>query len=179
MEAGLNSTPEQPTPAGNSHRIDTLTNLILLGSSFAGGGTLLYAIIGLIRDQPDRAFALLQKWGPWFFLAFFVTWIVYKLLEPVVTAIVEAFGRISASTEKQAESMGLLAAAVQKSADKDDRQVQEMQTLTALTAQRSEKTYAMMQEFHQDNQAILREYGETLKRIEQKVDRQTGEKSTT
>jgi hypothetical protein len=97
----------------------------------------------------------------------------------VVTAIVTAFGRISASVEKQAESMGLLAAAVKQSADKDDRQVQEMQTLTALTAQRSEKTYSMMQQFHEDNQLILREYGETLKRIETKVDQQAGEKSKT
>ena len=179
METSPILSPEAATQPAAARPGGALANLILLGSSFAGGGTLLFALFGLIRDQPDRAFKLLEQWGPWFFLAFFGSWIVFKLLEPMVTGIVSAFSRISASTEKQAESMGMLAIAVQKSAEKDDRQVQEMQTLTALTAQRSERTYSMMAQFHEDNQVILKQFAESLKRIEDKVDQQAGEKSKT
>jgi hypothetical protein len=57
--------------------------------------------------------------------------------------------------------------------------MEQMQTLTAFTAQRSEKTYSMMQSFHEDNQLILKQFGETLTRIEAKVDQQAKEKSST
>lgn len=184
-DAGQTSTPAA-TPAPNTGRRDLLTNLVVMGCSGAGMASIVYALIGLVRDEPERGFRLLQVWGPWFFLAMFASWILYKLLEPLVSGAVASFGRISAAVEKQAESAGVLAAAVQGLAEKDDRQVQEMQTLTSLTAQRSERTYEMMREFHEDNQQLLKQQGEAqttqgralqdqaemLRRIETKVDEQ-------
>ena len=49
-----------------------------------------------------------------------------------------------------------LAVAQQQSADKDDRQLQEMQTLSSLTAQRSERVYDQQRQYHDENQEMFR-----------------------
>lgn len=163
-----------PSPAPNKGTFpSTFGNMLALGGSFVGGGSIVIAAIELVRTEPDKAFKLLQNWGPWFILALFVAWVVYALASRALDLAGTVGGRIADAMESQAVSIRQLA-------DKDDRQAQEMQVLTSLTAQRSEKTYSMMQSYHEDNQEILKLQQETLARIERKVDETiAAEKSTT
>jgi hypothetical protein len=160
-----------------ARRFSGIAQAVLVGGGFAGGGTAVYALIEVIRSEPDKAFRLLHDWGPWCFLSMFVAYAISKIAnrgldvaESVSTRIADAMDRVATQQEGQASAMRDQASALQKSADKDDRNLQELQTLTSLTAQRSEKTYAMMQSFHDDNRIILQQQQATLDRIEAKVD---------
>lgn len=170
--------PEQQAPKRN---LAGITQGLLIGGSMAGGGTAVFALVELARSAPDKAFHLLHDWGPWCFLSMFVAYAISKIAnrgldvaESVSTRIADAMDRVATQQESQAAAMRDQAAALQKSADKDDRNLQELQTLTSLTAQRSEKTYAMMQSFHEDSRMILQQQQATLDRIEAKVNRNTG-----
>lgn len=162
-------------------KLGGITQAVLVGGGFAGGGTAVFALVQLVRSEPDKAFHLLHDWGPWCFLSMFVAYAISKIAnrgldvaESVSTRIADAMDRVATQQESQASAMRDQAAALQKSADKDDRNLQELQTLTSLTAQRSEKTYAMMQSFHEDNRLILQQQQATLDRIEAKVDGKAG-----
>lgn len=166
-------TPElqtTPLPLDKAKPLRGIGNMLMMGTSFAGGGAIVLAAFELIRAEPDRAFRLLQTWGPGFILVLFIAWAIQQLVGRALDIAERVGGRIADAMESQSVSLQGQALAIQQSADKDDRQVQEMQTLTALTAQRSEKTYAMMQSYHEDNQMILKSQAETLARIEKKVD---------
>jgi hypothetical protein len=173
-----------PTPAPVSDKSTLRTsvgNMLVLGSSFVGGGSIVLAVVELVRSEPERAFRLLQTWGPWAILALLASWFIYQLTGQALELAGRVGGRIADAMESQAISIKAQAVATQQLADKDDRQVQEMQALTALTAQRSEKTFTMLQSYHEDNQLIAKMQQETLARIEQKVDANiaAGEKSAT
>jgi hypothetical protein len=167
----METTPLATSPApASSKRLAAITQGLLVGGSFAGGGTVIFSAIELIRSEPDKAFRLLESWGPWFFLALFTAYTLRELVNRLLDLgerfgdrVANALDNVAAEQKVAALAMRDQAAAIQQSAEKDDRNLQEMQTLTALTAQRSEKTYAMLQAYHEDNQKILL-------RIEEKVD---------
>jgi hypothetical protein len=177
------STPAPDPPA---KRLGGIGQAVLVGGGFMGGGTVVFGAFELIRSEPDKAFKLLHDWGPWCFLAMFVAYVISKVAnraldvgESFGTRIADAMDRVAIQQGSQAEALQSQAIALQKSADKDDRNLQEMQTLTSLTAQRSEKTYAMLQSYHEDNQMIAKNQQATLDRIEAKVDgRNTGTGTT-
>ena len=129
-----------------------LVKRIAMGGGWSVGAAIVFGAFELIRSEPHEAFPLLKSWGPWAIVSIIALYVLYDL----VRMMLSIGTRLVQAVEK-------LAVAQQKSADKDDRQVQEIQTLTALTAQRSEKTYAMLQQYHEGTQEILR-------RIEDKVD---------
>jgi hypothetical protein len=140
-----------------------LVKRIALGGGWSVGAAIVFGAFELIRSEPHEAFPLLKSWGPWAIVSIVALYVLYD----VVRMALNIGMRMVQAVEK-------LAVAQQKSADKDDRQVQEIQTLTALTAQRSEKTYAMLQQYHEGLQ-------ESLKRVEDKIDNKLAgaEKSTT
>jgi hypothetical protein len=162
----LTPTPEAKPPS----RFGSFTQALMVGGGLAGGGSVAIAAIELIHSEPERAFKLLHDWGPWGFLSMLIAYVVGSIGKRGLDVFETFSTRVANSLESQAVAMSAQAVALQKSADKDDRNLQEIQTLTSLTAQRSEKTYAMMQAFHEDNQQIAKLHGETLKRIEEKVD---------
>jgi len=170
---GLSTAPVTPAPK----RFGGVAQAVLVGGGFMGGGTVVFGAFELIRSEPEKAFKLLHDWGPWCFLAMFVAFAISKVANRALDVgesfgmrIADAMDRVAIQQGSQAEAMAAQAVALQKSADKDDRNLQEMQTLTSLTAQRSEKTYAMLQSYHEDNQLIAKLQQATLDRIEAKVD---------
>jgi hypothetical protein len=75
-----------------------------------------------------EAIDLLSRWGPNFILGLLIVAVIGGLLSQVVE-----ISRDGVAAQRQmAEAMG-------KIAEKDDRQLQEMQTLVAFTAQQSER----------------------------------------
>jgi hypothetical protein len=120
---------------------------------------LLMAAFKMLEAQPDQAFGLLRSWGPSFLIGAMALWLFSSLLERAVDKglqiLREYFSATAAAQEKSADAtkesavaLQALATGVQRIADKDDRQMQEMQTLTAFTGAQTEKMYSRMGELH-------------------------------
>jgi hypothetical protein len=176
------ATPEPKSDAKDAPKPTGFGHALLMGGGLVGGGTVVFSAFELIRSEPEKAFHLLHDWGPWCFLAMAVTFAISKIAnrgldvaETFGVRIADTMDRVAVQLGSQAEAMQAQAVAQQKSADKDDRNLQEMQTLTSLTAQRSEKSFTMMQQFHEDNQLILQQQQKSLDRIEAKVDQKNKE----
>lgn len=132
-----------------------LVKRIALGGGWSVGAAIVFGAFELIRSEPHEAFPLLKSWGPWALVSIVGLYVLYdlaKILLNIGTRLVQA-------VEK-------LAVAQQKSADKDDRQVQEMQTLTAYTAQQSERTYQKMSELADGLTALNKKLDDWNKRDE-------------
>jgi hypothetical protein len=108
---------------------------VALGGGWSIGAAVVFGAYDLLRTNPRDAFPLLMSWGPKAIGTIIVIYVSYDLAKIVLNLV----SRLVHSVEK-------LAVAQQKLADKDDRQVQEMQTLTAYTSQQSEKTYQKISE---------------------------------
>ena len=141
---GTTATASTPTPP---KRLASVTQGILVGGSMAGGGTAVFALIELMRSEPERAFRLLQTWGPGFLLALFVTWCLSKILNRALDVVERVGDRFAGSVENVAieqrslaEAAHAQALAMQTMADKDDREKQEMQILIGVVNSKVEQT---------------------------------------
>ncbi|ODU52205.1 MAG: hypothetical protein ABT07_01370 [Microbacterium sp. SCN 70-10] len=124
-----------------------MTQGILVGGSMAGGGTAVFALIELMRSEPERAFALLQTWGPGFLLALFVAWSISRIITRALDVVERVGDRFAGSMENVAieqrslaEAAHAQAMAMQTMADKDDREKQEMQILVGVVNSKVEQT---------------------------------------
>jgi hypothetical protein len=149
-----------PSTDSSSQKSGALANVLLLGTSFVGGGSIVFAFSELIKSEPDRAFALLQAWGPWFFLAMFATWAASKLIDRVLSMAERVCDRMAGSMDhiavhqqSLAEAGHAQAIAMQTMADKDDREKQEMQILLGVVNSKVEQT---LEEQKRQNRAFER-----------------------
>ena len=85
---------------------------------------------GLLKLDPKSALELLRSWGPNFFIGMLGAVMLGGLLSQVID-----ISRDGVTAQRQ------MAEAITKIADKDDRQMQEIQTLTAYTAQQSDRLH--------------------------------------
>jgi hypothetical protein len=115
---------------------------LVFGSGWSIGAAIVFGAFEILRSDPHDAFPLLVAWGPKAIGSIIALYVVYDLAKIVLNLV----GRAIHAFEK-------MGAGLQKIGDKDDRAVQEMQTLTAVTAQRSEKTHTMLQGYHEANVA--------------------------
>jgi predicted metalloprotease len=115
--------------AKNTLRTD-LMKKIAAGGGFSLGASIVFGAFELLHSDPHEAFPLLIAWGPWAIVALVALYFGYDLLK----AFLNIGTRAVAALEE-------LAVAQKKSADKDDLQLQEIQTLTAYTSQQSERTW--------------------------------------
>jgi len=149
-----------PMPLPPSPGKDNFSRMLMIGSSLFGGGSALYLAVQLVREQPDRAFTLMQKWGPGYLLAFFCAFALNKLVGKMVDGTQRTAERSSEAVEKVAEQMQSLAAAAhaqalatQAIADKDDRDKQEMQLLVGMV---NDKVAQTLDEQKRQNRALER-----------------------
>lgn len=124
------------TPAPDGVPRFTTSTVAMLGASLFGGGGVAYLAFELLRDQPDKAFRLLEVWGPGYLLAFFVGLLLYRLLNRAVDVTMHssqtnaaAVQEVAVQMRSVAEAMSAQAIALQKAADKDDNEKREMQIL--------------------------------------------------
>ena len=103
---------------------------VALGSGWSIGAAIVFGAYDILRHDPKDAFPLLMTWGPKAIGSILVVYVVYDLFKMALNMV----NRLVHSVEK-------LAVAQERAADKDDRQVQEMQTLTSYTAQQSERMH--------------------------------------
>ena len=145
---GLTASTE-PTP---SKRLAGITQGLLVGGSMAGGGTVVFGAIELIRSEPDKAFRLLESWGPWFFLALFIAWALTKLgnrlldvVERLGDRMADAMENVAGEQKNQAEAMKEQALALQAQASKDDRERERLSTMVDYGAQQSRQALETVQ----------------------------------
>jgi hypothetical protein len=138
-----------------------------IAGGLLGVGTIGWSIVELLKEEPGIWSRLLVQWGPWaFFSALCVwclnTWILANIRarERTDERLAVVFDRVAAGLERSAKAaeenaegvkrsamaaeenaagVRAMAAAQQQAADKDDRQMQELQTLTSYTSQESER----------------------------------------
>jgi hypothetical protein len=142
-----------------------LYQMVLAGGAFTGSGAVVFGIIELVKSQPDKAFRLLETWGPWFFLAMFAVWAANGLMNRGVDVVEKMGDRFAGSLDRMAEtqekqvaaqekqsesyqrlasSQDLIAAAAKESAsaaqqlaDKDNREAERTATLVEYAASQS------------------------------------------
>lgn len=109
---------------------------LLIGGGCVGGGTIVLSAIEIIRSEPEKAFKLLHDWGPWFFLAMLIVWVLGGIMNRALSIAERVGDRMAGSLESVAEQQQSLAEAARVQADalkvaseKDDREKQEMQVL--------------------------------------------------
>jgi hypothetical protein len=106
---------------------------VALGGGWSVGASVVWGAYELLHSDPHEAFPLLKSWGPWCIVTIVALYFGYDVLKTVLHIGTRA---VTALEE--------LASAQQKTADKDDLQLQEIQTLTSYTSQQSERTYQKM-----------------------------------
>jgi hypothetical protein len=138
MMPSLPTTPQRP---------DSLTRVLMIGSSLLGGGSVTYLVVQLIRDEPDRAFKLLGNWGPGFLLAFFIAYLVSRLMDKMLEGSARqaqdsaaAIREVAVEMRSIAEATAKQASAVQVAAEKNDSVTQEMQILIGVVNSKVEQT---------------------------------------
>jgi hypothetical protein len=104
---------------------------LALGGGWSIGAAVAYGVFELLHQDPKDAFPLLRSWGPWAFLSIIAVYVVYDLVKMLLNIF-----------QRGVIAMEHTAVALQRVADKDDRQTQELQTLTSYTSQASERAAA-------------------------------------
>jgi hypothetical protein len=131
MATAMPNLPQRPKSLGEMATV-------VVGSLLTGGG-IAYATVELIRAEPSRSFdviGIMLKWGPGYILAGLVAYLVSRLLDKALDGW-RGEGELSAAAVREvavemraiAEATARTAAALQTTADKDDRDKQEMQIL--------------------------------------------------
>ena len=117
---------------------------ILFGGGLAGASGVVLALIELIKANPDKGFLLLEKWGPWYFLAMFCVWALNGIAMRILDVASEVGERFATSMDRIADEQVKLAEAAQdqaesmkRSADRDDRDHERMATLVDYSGQQS------------------------------------------
>jgi hypothetical protein len=122
---------------------------VAMGGGWSIGGAVVWGVIELLKSEPNQAFPLLKSWGPWAIFALVALYVIYDLSRLLLGIGLRAVVALES-----------LSVAQQKSADKDDRQLQEIQTLTAYTSQQSERTADSMRSLHEKLDVLIQAKGE-------------------
>jgi hypothetical protein len=126
---------------------DGLSKLLMIGTSIVGGGSAVFLITQLIRQEPTKAFALLNTWGPGYLLALFIAFLVDRLIRKLIDSsritadsAAASIRDLAVQVQSVAEANGRQAKAMQVLADRDDRDKQEMQTLIGVMNAKVDQT---------------------------------------
>jgi hypothetical protein len=122
-----------------------------LAISGASGAAIVIGAYDVLRSQPDRAFALLQGWGP----AFLIAMIAYFL----IVTIRESFSVVAQSVLSSAHAAGRTADALTRLADLNGDQARETQRLATFAAQGTE---SMLERFDKQD-TMLVDLGRNIK----------------
>jgi len=157
---GAKPTGEPESPETHPTALGQLRNAFVVGGGFMGGGTVIFGAFELVRSEPDKAFKLLEVWGPWFILALFSVWAANGLILRVLAALERIGGRFADSMDKVADKQERLAdaqdrladsneriaTATQQAADKDDRERERMSILVEYSGSQSREAVGAVRE---------------------------------
>jgi hypothetical protein len=138
----------------------------------ASGAAVVLGAYEVLRAQPDRAFALLQGWGPAFLVAIVALFIVGKFLEGLNATVRESFSVVASGVHCSAEAQGRTAEALTRLAEQGGEQARETQRLATFAAQESQSVYERLDQ--QDE--VLSQLMESVKAIQGHLTNRGGEK---
>jgi hypothetical protein len=151
--------PPLPQGAGSQGK-DGLSRMLMIGTSIFGGGSAVFLIVQVIREEPEKAFKLLTAWGPGYLLAFFIAFLVDRLMCKVMEGARSssemgalAVRDVAVEMRSIAEAANRQASAMQEMAQKDDRDKQEMQTLIGVVNSKIDQS---LEEMKRQNRAFER-----------------------
>jgi hypothetical protein len=101
----------------------------------ASGAAVILGAYEVLRAQPDRAFALLQGWGPVFLIAIVALFVTGKFLEGLNATVRESFSVVASGVQSSAEAAGRTADALTRLADQGSRQAEQVERLAIYAAQ--------------------------------------------
>jgi hypothetical protein len=105
-----------------------------LAISGASGAAVVMGAYEVLRSQPDKAFALLQGWGPVFLVAIVGLFVVGRLFEGLNATVRESFTVVAGGLEHSASSAGRTADALTRLADQGNRQFEQVERLAIYAA---------------------------------------------
>ena len=155
---GLSSYPKHSGSAKVSVSAGWLRGVLVVGLGAGGGVAGLLGAYEMIQAQPKESFDLLAHWGPWFGVAVFAIYVLSRFLSEVNINGRRALDMIVETARDNAVSQNRMADAMTKIAEKDDRQLMEIQTLSGVNVQQNSRLMRKMEQ--QDR---------TLERIEDKL----------
>jgi hypothetical protein len=140
-----------------------------LAISGASGAAIVVGAYDILRSQPDRAFALLQGWGPAFLIAILAIFAVGRIFEGLNSTVRESFSTMSAGIQSSAEAASRTASALTQLAEQGNRQVEETRRLAIYAAQEFVPMYERLD--RQDE--LLREISQSVKGLHCVIHRET------
>jgi len=141
---GLSSRSPVPDADHKTAALATIRQGFLVGGSFMGGGSIIFGAFELMRSEPDKAFKLLEMWGPWFILALFSVWAANGLMMRAITAaerlgdrVCDSFDKVAGEQKRLADSQDVIASAAKLNSERDDRERERMSTLVEYAGSQS------------------------------------------
>ena len=113
---------------------------VVLGG--ASGAALILGGYQLLRDQPERAFTLLQGWSPAFLLGMMALFVVGRFLDGLSQGVRESFSVVAGAVQNQAQASGRTADALTRLADQGGRQSEEIRRLAIYAGREFPSIYA-------------------------------------
>jgi hypothetical protein len=137
---GLNSTGATKAEVALAFRAGWLKHVgVVLGG--ASGAAIVLGAYQVLRAEPEKAFALLQAWGPVFLVAIVAIFILGKFLDGLNSTVRESFSVVASSVQNSAEAAGRTADALTRLADQGGRQAEQVQRLAIYAAQEFPQVY--------------------------------------
>ena len=122
----------------------------------ASGAAIVLGGYEVLRSQPDKAFALLQSWGPAFLLTLVAVTLVAGLGGELIEAIRESFKTVASSVRASADSAGRTADALTRLAEQGGRQAEQVERLAIYAAQEFPGVYERLDKQDDILQELLR-----------------------
>lgn len=132
LDLGLQAAPKTDIQVG--FRSGWLKHIgVVIGG--ASGAAVVLGGYEVLRSQPERAFGLLQVWGPSSLLAMVAILVLGKFLEGLNSTVRESFSIVASGVHSSAEAAGRTADALTRLAEQGGKQAQEVQRLAIYASQ--------------------------------------------
>lgn len=145
-----------PTPRAEGEKPSAVAQLrqsLVYGGSIFGLGTAGWAIIELLKSEPDKGFKLLETWGPWCFLIGGALAVFYAVCMALIRSRAESDLRMAMVLDRLAAGQERIATAAETAAGKDDRQIQQMEILVTTVVMMQKR---VMRRLHAQDRALER-----------------------
>jgi hypothetical protein len=130
---GLSAAAGQGTDVSVGFRYGWLKHIgMVFGGGF--GAAVVVGAYEILGSQPERAFGLLQSWGPAFLLAIFALYLVGRFLDGLSAMAREGISVVVGSMKSNAEAQGRTADALTRLADQGSRQFEQVERLAIYAA---------------------------------------------
>jgi hypothetical protein len=110
----------------------------------ASGAAVVLGGYEVLTTQPERAFTLLQAWGPAFLVSIMAMFVGGRFLDGLNSTVRESFGQMASNAKLSAEAAAKTAQALTQLAEQGNHQAEETRRLAIYAAQEFQPLYERM-----------------------------------